>query len=108
MIELLLMLIGAAVLSCWIAYSSTIAQEIKSWFGLDAEQDFNKYKWKYWFIPILFLWVELRALLNCPFCTAYHMGWTIAYFMYDYTLLQSLLIGAITIGFVDLYRKISL
>ena len=46
LIQLLLALMGAAVLSCYIAYQSTLIQDIKVLIGLGSENDYTKYKWK--------------------------------------------------------------
>lgn len=108
MIQLILMLISTAILSCWIAYESTIVQEIKSIFGLHAEMDFRAYKWKWWFIPFLFLWVELRALLNCPFCISVWLGTIVSYFYLDYPFIESFMYSMLCIAFVGIYRKLTL
>jgi len=107
-IQLLLALLGAAVLSCWLAYQSTVVQDIKTLIGLGAENDYTKYKWKWWFLPIALIWLELRELLNCPYCIGYHLGWITCYFMFDITIWQSLLYGALVIVFVELYRKLTI
>ena len=102
----LLALMGGAVLSCWIAYSSTVVQELKLLIGLGEQSKLPK--WKPFMKPIGWLWKELHFMINCPYCSGYHLGWTITYFMFGFTLIQSLIYGAIVIIFVELYRKATL
>jgi hypothetical protein len=81
---------------------------VKSIFGLNAEADYSKYRWKWWATPFVFVFLEIRSLLDCPFCIGYHLGWLICFFMWDFSLIESLIYGAITLIFVEIYRKATL
>ena len=105
-IELLLMLMGASVLACWIAYSSTVIQEIKGWFGLD-DRDRKPVKWRWFAKPFVWLWTELRSLLNCPYCLSFWLGLLVCFFQ-GLVLWQSVFYAALCIVFVEVYRKLTL
>lgn len=102
----LLCLFAIGVLSCWLAYQSTVIQEIKGWLGLQEQQRLPK--WKPWFKPIGWLIKEFKFMINCPFCTSYHLGWIINLFLFKITLPLSLLYAGLCIVFVEIYRKLSL
>ena len=104
-IEMLLMLMGAAILACWIAYSSTVIQEIKSWFGLD-DRERKPINWRWFVKPFVWLVKELRALLNCPYCTAFWLGLIVAlHYFNDW---RAVFIAPLAILFVEIYRKLTL
>ncbi len=102
----LISMVSTAVLGCWIAYSSTLFQEIKRFLYLLNDQKLPKFK--FWFKPIGWLFKEFRELINCPFCLSYHLSWLTSYLVYDFSLIQSIILGGITVFFVDVYRKITL
>jgi hypothetical protein len=101
---MLLQLIGAAVLACFIAYQSTVVQKIKTLCGLGELQ--HPRQWKWWVMPIVLLWDELRELLNCPYCLSFWLGFVVA--LQYYTLGQAVFIAPLAIVFVELYRKLTL
>lgn len=104
----LLSLFAAAIMACQIAYASTLAQDIKAIFGLNAEADYSKYKWKWWATPFVFVFLELRALLDCPFCLSFWLGLTINLTLWDLTLLQSVVYALLCLPLVEVYRKLTL
>jgi len=105
MFEMFMMLVGAAVLACWLAYSSTLVQDFKAMIGLD-DRDRKPKRYKWWEKPIVFLWNELRELLNCPFCMSFWLGLFVA--MHYYHDWRAVFIAPITILFVEFYRKLTL
>lgn len=104
-IEMLLLLMGAAVLACWLAYSSTIVQEFKALIGLD-DRERKPIKWRWFVKPLVFIWTELRELANCPFCMSFWLGLFIA--IHYYQDWRAVFIAPITLIFVEIYRKLSL
>lgn len=102
----LLSLAGAAVLACYLAYASTVIQDLKRIFGLAEEQQLPK--WKKWFKPIGWLIGEFKDLINCPMCTSFWIGLTINLTLWHITLPFSIIYACLTIVFVEIYRKITL
>lgn len=105
-IEWLIAMLCGAVLSCWTAYQSSIVQTIKKALWLTPTERKTKYVW--WFKPVVFVWQELQDLLDCPYCTGWHVGWTINYFYFGEDIITAMLYGTIVIVFVELYRKLTL
>lgn len=102
----ILALMCAAVLACWLAYQSTVIQEIKSWLGMSEQQTLPKWKW--WFKPLGWMISEFKFLINCPYCTSFWLGLLTNIFLFKITIPLSILYACLCIVFVDLYRKISL
>ena len=104
---MLMLLCGAAILACWLAYSSTIIQDLKALVGLSpVDEDAPKKKWKWFAKPFVWLWNELRELVNCPFCMSFWIGLFVA--LHYYQDWKAILVAALTVLFVDLYRKLTL
>jgi hypothetical protein len=102
----LLSLFSAAVLACWIAYSSTVVQKIKKFFWLAEDQTLPK--WKQWFKPVGFLLESFKELTNCPYCLSWWFGLFINLLLWKITLPFSILYACLSIVFVEIYRKITL
>lgn len=106
LIKIILTSLSIAVLSCWIAYQSTIVQKIKAWLYLTPEQKLPK--WKTWFKPFGFIFEEIRDLFNCPYCISFHIGWITFIFIVNLPIGLSIILAGLPVFCVDLYRKISL
>ena len=104
----LLSLFSIAVLSCWLAYQSAIVQDIKDLLGLSAEKDYSKFRWKPWVKPLMFVWLELRALLNCPFCISFWLGLLINLLLWQFTIPFAIIYAMLAVFFVELYRKLTI
>ena len=101
MIQWLLALFGTGVLGCWIAYQSTLAQDIKHLLGFAENKTF---KWKWWFIPG-FLWNELNALAYCPYCISFWLGLLTNIILFKITLPLSILYAMLSLVSVEVWRK---
>lgn len=105
-IEMLMMLFGAAILACWLAYSSTVIQDLKAMLGLSPiNENIKPKKWRWFVKPFAFLWRELRELVNCPYCMSFWLGLFVALHYYEGW--QAISMACITILFVEIYRKLT-
>lgn len=102
----LLSLFCGAVLSCYIAYQSTLIQDIKKLLCLNIDR--KKVKWRKFMRPCGWLWSELCELSNCPFCISIYIGTIINYLLWSMTFWQSVLYSLLCIVFVEVFRKLSL
>lgn len=105
-IQWLLSLWGASILACWIAYQSTLVQDIKRLLGLSEEQKLPK--WKPWFKPIGFIVAEIKSLSHCPYCISFWLGLFVNLLLWHITLPLSILYAMLSVVGVEVYRKISL
>lgn len=98
-------IISVAILSAQIAYESTIVQEIKKFFFIDG--DYLKLKYKWWFKPIVWLYMELFELVNCPFCISFWIMLWVNLNIFDFSTAQSIILAPIAMGVVHIYRKLT-
>lgn len=100
--------IALAILASYIAYESQIIQDIKYILGLNPEADYSQYKWKSWALPFVWAFLEFRALINCPYCIGWWLGFFTNILFFSFEFWQSFLLAPIVILFVHLYQKITL
>lgn len=109
MIELInwiLALFSGAILACYIAYSSTVVQEIKKVLGLTIGD--RSIKWKAYFKPFVYLWYKLQDLFNCPYCLSVWICTIINLTVFSMTFGMAFLYGLLGIICVEIWQKITL
>lgn len=116
-----LLMLSAAEFSIQIVIS-TLSEWVKGKFALT--QPYNKrlsvfgtkmfwFKlFKYgWFLGIPFIFLIkihqfFSAMLDCPYCTVFHLAWLANFFILGMTLSQSFLLAPIALVFVAILDKI--
>lgn len=106
MILWLLSLFCSAVLACYIAYDSTLIQEIKTYLRLSDTE--SQIKWRKFMKPFGWFYDKLRELLNCPFCLSFWLGLICNYYLWHISIVFSIVYALLSVAFVEVYRKLTL
>ena len=102
----ILAMLGAAVLSCWIAYQSTLVESIKKLLCLSDNP--KPIRWRWFMKPLGWLWLEFNYLMYCPYCISVWIGTAINYFYFDIALIPAIIYSMIAVVFVGIYLKLGL
>ena len=120
-IDLLLIIFSSAIFGIQIAEDSLLALKVKNMLGLVQPypihlKTLGKFSaWKkmigtafYLVLPLIFVLVILfrlhalfSELLDCKYCTTYHISWLLLYLTQGFSLMYSLLYG--TLGILAVY-----
>ena len=122
----ILSLLAIAELSRQVVHESDLSSVIKKLIGIDGESIGRWKKWGSlkawwnltgrWFFPllpfititVLFSWLMyfITNLFDCDRCFGFHAGWTLLYFFFGYTIIQSLVLAPLVIIFIYIIERI--
>jgi len=97
---------AGAILAIYIAYSSTVVQDIKKALGLIVGE--RSTKWKWFTKPFVYVWHKLQDLFNCPYCLSVWICTIINIAFFDMGISEGFLFGLLGIIYVTIWEKITL